>query len=138
MYETILVGTDGSDQASTAIDHGIDLASKYGAVLHVIAVVDTSRYGESALSATELVLDDLEDEAQAQLMEALERGRSRGVVVEGVCSHGTPDLEIVGYADEIDADLVLLGTTGRSRDGHHIGSVANRVTKGTDRAVLLS
>lgn len=138
MYDVILVGTDGSDPAFRAVEQGIDLAEQYDAALHVIAVVDTSRYGEPALSSTELVLEDLEDEAHDLLEDCVERAAAHDVTVVTECRHGTPDQEIVAYADEIDADLTLLGSHGRSQTGHHIGSVANRVARGTDRPILLT
>ncbi|MFL9709025.1 universal stress protein, partial [Aeromonas veronii] len=41
MYETILVPTDGSEVAETAVNHALDLAETYDATVHTIYVVDT-------------------------------------------------------------------------------------------------
>ena len=41
MYERILVPTDGSNVAQAAVDHAIDLATKYDAELHALYVADT-------------------------------------------------------------------------------------------------
>lgn len=137
MYDTILVATDGSEPANRAIEYALDLASRYDADVHVISIVDTGRYGEPALSSTELVIDDLEDYARDLITEVAERGETLGLELVTEVRHGTPHEEIVAYADDIDADLTVLGRHGASRTGHHIGSVADRVVAQSDRPVQL-
>lgn len=137
MYEKILVGTDGSDRANRAVDHAIDIAGHYGADLHAITVVNTRRYGEPGLSSKELVLNELEDRGNEQLNEIEQEAKENGVSVVTVCCHGSPEEEIVRYADETDSDLIVLGYQGRTHPKAHIGSTADRVVRGTDRPVLL-
>jgi nucleotide-binding universal stress UspA family protein len=51
---------------------------------------------------------------------------------------GRPDAEIVAYADKSAADLIVMGTHGRSGIGHAIlGSVAERVVQHAHRPVLI-
>jgi nucleotide-binding universal stress UspA family protein len=138
MYNNILVGTDGSEPADRAIEHALALAERYDATVHVISVIDTGRFTEPALSSTELVVEELEDRAQRMLQSVSEQGERMDVDVRVRCCHGSPDEEIVTYADEIDADLTILGSTGLSREGHHIGSVSDRVARDTDRAIMLT
>ena len=38
MYDDILVPTDGSDVANVAVDHAVDIASKYDATIHALFV----------------------------------------------------------------------------------------------------
>ena len=137
MYDTILVATDGSEPANRAIEHALDLASRYDANVHVISIVDTSRYNEPALSSTELVIDNLEDYARDLISEATERGETLGIELATEVRHGIPHEEIMAYADDIDSDLTLLGRHGASQTGHHIGSVADRVVAISDRPVQL-
>lgn len=138
MYERILVGTDGSASANRAVVHAMDQAELTGATLHVIFVVDTTRYGEPALSSAELVTDDIEDWGQTQLAEVVERAEPLGVETETRCCHGAPHLEIIEYADGIDADLVVLGYQGQSHSGgSQIGSVTDRVVQNLGRPVLV-
>lgn len=137
MYDTILVATDGSDSANRALEQGLNLAGQYDATLHVISVVDTKRYGEPALSSAELVIEDLEDRAHDELADIEDRADNYGIEVMTKSCHGNPHDEIVVYADDIDADAILLGQQGIS-ESHHIGSVANRVVKNTDRTVVLA
>ena len=137
MYETIVVGTDGSESANRAVEKGLYHAEQSGAELHAITVVNTRRYGEPTLSSTELVLNELEARASTQLDEVRERAQNRGVEIVTENFHGDPSDEILRYADAVDADLIVLGYQGRTHTRSRIGSTADRVVRGTDRSVLL-
>lgn len=137
MYHTILVPTDGSDAANRAVEHGLALAERFGGTLHAMYVVDTKRYGEPALSSAEIVLQELEEEGTALISTIAERANNSGVAVEKRICHGVPHREIISYADEIAADIIVLGYQGESHhlEGH-MGSVARRVTQSAGRPVL--
>lgn len=138
MYRKLLVATDGSDRAAEAIDHGLDLAERDDATVHVIHVVDTSREGEPALSSTELVLDDLEDEGWEHVDDIEQRAVDRGLDAVSRLCHGRPHEEILQYADEADVDLLVLGYSGASHTRtDNIGHVSERVVKESNRPVLL-
>jgi nucleotide-binding universal stress UspA family protein len=138
MYDSILVGTDGSGAANRAVVHALDQAELTGATLHAIFVVDTSRYSEPALSSMELVTDSVEDWGHEQLTEVVERAEDLDVDVVTRSCHGKPNQEIISYADEIDADLVVLGYQGQSHtDPEHIGSITNRVIQNIGRPVMI-
>jgi nucleotide-binding universal stress UspA family protein len=138
MYDTILVGTDGSTAANRAVVHALDQAEANGAELHAIFVVDTGRYGEPALSSTELVVDSIEDWGREQLDEVVDRADDRGIDVVVRCCHGDPHAEIIAYADDVDADVMVLGYQGQSHGStDHIGSVTDRVVRNAGRPVLV-
>jgi len=138
MYDRILIPTDGSDSANRAVEHGLSLAREYDSEVHAMYVVDTSRYGEPALSSAEIVLDELEQRGQDLTDDVAERADDDAVeTVTEVC-HGRPDAEIVEYADEIDADVIVIGFQGQSHPRtNRVGSVADRVTRSTDRPVFM-
>ncbi|WP_436925912.1 universal stress protein [Halosimplex amylolyticum] len=122
MTGTILLslgGVDSTEAATTEIDHAIeyalDVAQRRGGAVHALYVVDTGRYGEPALSSTEILIDDAEDAGHDLLVEAEARGRKRGIRVHTRCCHGRPNEELPAYAAEIDADAVVL--TGRRVPG---------------------
>lgn len=135
MYDAILVPTDGSDGANRAIEHALTLANRHDATVHSLFVVDHRQYGEPALSSVELVVEEVEDYGQALLNELAERGDNEGIEVVTRCCHGVPQEEIVAYADEIDADLIIVGYQGQSHR-NRIGSVAERVVRHAGRPVL--
>lgn len=139
MYDTILLPVDGSDPANRAVEHALDLAERYDAAIYGMYVVDTSRYGQPALSSTELVLTDLEERGNALLEDIAERADNKGIVVEPYVCHGTPPDEICAYADDVDADIIVMGFQGHSHEvSEHLGSVADRVVRQSGRPVLLA
>ncbi len=139
MYETILVATDGSANASRAIVHALEHAEKYeDAELHGIFVVDTTRFDDPAIGSTELATNEIEDQGQEYLSDIRKRAEGLDVEFVGRCCHGRPHEEIVRYADSIDADLVVLGYQGKSHtETDTIGSVTDRVVRTAGRPTLI-
>ena len=134
MYDTILVPVDGSEPANRAAEHALDVASKFDADLHALYVVDTRRYGSSAVGDSEAVLEDITGQGR-EILEDLELQADVDVTTE--IRRGRPSAEIDAYADEIDADLVVLGNRGLGgAAGGQIGSVAARVVRYANRPVI--
>ena len=136
--KTILVPTDFSEHSEKAIQYGAELATKFGAALHLLHTVDTTPvlYGEGGAfpfeSAEEIVavavkqLDQIEVESPGE-----------GQVVRRA-SQGTPFVEIVRYAKENNVDLIVLGTHGRGAIAHMLlGSVAEKVVRKAPCPVLV-
>ncbi|MBV0925375.1 universal stress protein [Halomicroarcula limicola] len=135
-YDTILVPTDGSTHAEEAVEVAFRLAETDDADVHTLFVVDTRLYGEPALSSVELFLNDLEEQGHDVLSELVGRGTERGIDVEREIRHGDPEVTIVEYADEIDADLLVMGYQGHSHQKSR-GAVLEGVLDATDRHVLV-
>ncbi len=139
MYDTVLVATDGSGSANRAVTHALEQAEQSGATLHAIYVVDTDHFSEPALSSVELETTEAEEWGNKQLKEVTERGEELDIEVVTNCCHGKPYHEIIGYADEIDADLVVLGYQGHSHtETEQIGSVTDRVVQNVGRPVMVT
>ncbi|TMT87669.1 universal stress protein [Haloterrigena sp. H1] len=137
MYDTILVPTDGSDPANRAVEHALALAERYDSNVDLLYCVETYRYGEPALSSAEIVLNDLEERGQSLLDDLAERADNYGAEVSTCLCHGRPWEEILTRADNVDADLIVIGYQGQSHSrGGKIGSVAERVVRSADRPVL--
>ncbi len=132
MYKRILVATDGSEPADRAVDHALDLGSKFDVEVHAVSVVDTRRYGDSMLTGTEAIVDEVTERA-AEILGDVERRADVDVVTS--VRRGSPATEIGSYADEVDADLLVLGHRGRE-SADEIGSTAERVVRTVDRPVL--
>jgi nucleotide-binding universal stress UspA family protein len=139
MYDTILVATDGSADANRAATHALEQAEQHEAALHGIFVVDTDRFSEPALSSGEIETIEEEDWGQKQLEEIEARAIDLDIDVTLRNCHGKPYKEIIGYADEVDADLVVLGFHGQSHaSGDQIESVTDRVVQNVGRPVLVA
>jgi nucleotide-binding universal stress UspA family protein len=132
---TILLATDGSEDARRAAREAIDLAEERDATLHVICVVDERRFDDPALSSAELATIYAEDHAVLSVDEVIGMAADRPVTVEGDTRHGVPDEIILEYADEVDADTIVIGEHGDHEE--HFSGVGRRVTDGTDRDVMI-
>jgi len=135
MYETILLPIDGSEGSARAEEFALELAERYGAALHTIHVVDTRMRSEPALSSMELVTDEAEAAANELLRAVEEEATDRNVECTCRCCHGVPHEEIVSYADEVGADVIVMGYQGQTHE-QRMGSVVQRVLQDTDRPVL--
>lgn len=134
--DSILVPTDGSECASLAAEHAIDLAEATDAAVHVIHVVDLGMlWGDSATGA---VTEALEEAGQRALDQVIEQAEAADVPTpEGTVLSGTPHEAISTYADENDNDCIVMGTHGRTGvDRMLLGSVTERVVRTTDVPVL--
>ena len=136
MYGTILVPVDGSDPSRTALAHAIRLADEVNATVHVLTVVEPSR------SSLTFGIDEVEDinRAITDLVEAIVDSNSwTDVSIQSDVRRGHPVYEVIlDYANEIDADLIVLSRRGASSLPDVVfGSTADRVTRFTDIPVTL-
>lgn len=146
MYETILVPTDGSEVAETAVNHALDLAETYDATVHTIYVVDTDSMDLSL--GTEQVdriesgqfgdMEELGEKAEAATNRVATQGKEQGISIVEHVGAGKPHSVITNYADEHDIDLIVMGSHGRGGVRRMLlGSVAERVLRTTARPVLV-
>ncbi|MFB6134258.1 MAG: universal stress protein [Halanaeroarchaeum sp.] len=130
-YETILVPVDGSDCSLRAAEEARTIAEAYDAAVELLSVVDVRSYGLSTPEAgmpTAAVEEALVEHAEDALddAEAVLEGRS----VESEVRHGVPVEAVVEYAEEVAADLVVMGTHGHTgMERIALGSVAEGVLR---------
>jgi len=133
----ILVPTDFSDYSKQAITYACELAKRFSAELQLLHVVPPPLVAAPYIGA---VADEVlqPEVASKQALEELDDPEFAQVSnVERVIQTGTPFVEIVRYAKEIDADLIVMGTHGRSGLVHAlIGSVAEKVVRKAPCPVL--
>ena len=136
MVETILVPTDGSEHGQRAAAYAIALAERADAVLHALYVVDTDEFGEPALSTTEIVVAEEEERGREVLSTVAEAAGRRGIPVKTTCCHGVPDETIEAHADEVEADLIVLGERGQTHE-RRAGTVTRELRDEDDRVVTI-
>lgn len=134
MFDTVVVATDGSESVERAVDVAVDLASRFGADVHALSVVDAGEVDASPEQLREELRTALETHADAALATVRERA---GPGIETAVREGRPAPEICNYAREIDADLIATGTRGRHGENRFLlGSVAERVVRTAPVPVL--
>lgn len=135
MFDRIYIPVDGSDCATRAAKHGLELADTYDAAVDVAYVVEPGRL-PSVGSSDESTARREDGEAVLADAEALAADVGRPVTTHLL--EGTPHEEIVSHAAERDADLLAMGRQGRGRLGERLlGSVALRVVRNVDVPVLV-
>lgn len=140
-YRTVVVGTDGSDSSLRAVDRAGAIVAGSGGKL----IVATAYFpaGDDPRAA-----DVLKDEGYkmsgnapiyAILREARERGKAAGAQdIEERSVVGAPVDALVDLAEEVDADLLVVGNVGLSTiAGRLLGSVPANVSRRAKTDVLI-
>jgi nucleotide-binding universal stress UspA family protein len=140
-YRTVVVGTDGSDSSLRAVDRAGSIAAGDGAKL----IIATAYFpaGDDARAQ-----DVLKDEGYkmsgnapiyAILREARERAKAAGAEdIEERPIVGAPVDALVDLADEVKADLLVVGNVGLSTiSGRILGSVPANVSRRSHVDVLI-
>lgn len=138
MYRDVLVGVDERDGATAAVDAALDLAAAHGATLHARYVVDV-RMNPLTEDVPESDVEDVLADARERTVAPVERAaEERGVDCDAAVRRGVPHEELVAAADDVDADVVVVGARGRTGlERRLLGSVAERVLRTADRPVLV-
>lgn len=130
-FDELLVPTDGSETADAALGTALSLASRTGARLHVLSVVNP--YVLSKLTD----LEDRRAEAEETVEAATRRASEADVRVETAVSEGAPHEAIEGYVADHGVDAVVMGTHGRTGVGRVLmGSVTEKTVRTVDVPVL--
>lgn len=129
----VVVATDGSDPAAAAVDAAIGLAAGTGATLHVCTVVNPFPTGQSLVD-----LRKHREEADERVEAVAARAEDAGVDAVTTVREGMPADELLAYVDEVDADMVIVGTHGRGGARRVLlGSVAETVVRTAEVPVLV-
>lgn len=145
----ILVPTDFSKEASIATDLGFDIAKKSGADLVLFHVVEEGSTTSSSFNVEgqvaagagrgidRLFMIKLIEKSKKQLQKAVSDPRYSSVKVEGVMRVGNPYHGMRTVIAEQKADLVIMGTAGRSAlGGMVIGSNTEKIIRTAHCPVL--
>jgi nucleotide-binding universal stress UspA family protein len=140
MYRNFLAPVDGSDCSSRALDGAIRLANDLHARLTMCYVSDDMRAASMMVAASGEIIekwfDLLRAEGQTILRQAL--AQAQGQDADAWLLHGLPPDAIVSFARECGADLIVMGSHGRSGVGRFfMGSVAEGVVRLSPVPVLV-
>lgn len=126
MYDPILIPTDGSTGTTHVAMQAIDLAKQYYGEVYVVSVVETG----GLLPESDETVEDLRRESERAVRQVEAMASTHGVSVETAVLEGDPSDEVLAYAEEVDADIVVVGTHGRTGVQRQlIGSVAERLVR---------
>jgi nucleotide-binding universal stress UspA family protein len=133
--QTVVVGTDGSDTSLRAVERAGELASRLDAKL-IVAAAYVPTHGHSDGENYRMAGDA---PTYAILRAARERAEAAGATaVEERAIVGGPVEALVGLAEEISADLLVVGSVGLNTiAGRVLGSVPAKLTRRTRTDVMI-
>jgi nucleotide-binding universal stress UspA family protein len=131
-FETILVPVDFSAHSKEALDTAIQIAHQFGSTIHLLHCyhIQTAGIAPYGIVMPSGYCADLRDAAEKHLNDWHEIVSNEGIKSESILSADSPSLATNLAAEEIEADLIVMGTRGLSGLKHAVlGSVAERVVR---------
>jgi len=140
MFDRVLIPTDGSDPARSAVEMALGLAETHRATLHILFIVDqptsVSGMGEG-FSGLDGLLNALEERGQETTEAVVERAKDRDIETTTAVRRGNPHDDILAYANDHEIDVIVMGTHGRTGVKRALlGSVTEDVVRHSEIPVL--
>jgi nucleotide-binding universal stress UspA family protein len=126
MYGRIVVGVAKTDSAKRAVDVAVDLAQRYHADLHLVMAFDRSAAARDSAGR---------QQAEAFLT-SLEAAAPVPVQLHAI--PGDPADTVLMVAEEVRADLVVVGNRGMRGARRVLGSVPNTIAHSAPCSVLIA
>jgi nucleotide-binding universal stress UspA family protein len=144
MFASIVVGTDGSDTATTAVRYAIDLANQLGARLQIVSAYEPVSDQRPRSQKIEVPKDlqwmvNPREDVLALLRSAQDEAQGAGVSqVETFARQGDAADAILDVAEEQRSDLIVVGNKGMTGAKRFLlGSVPNKVSHHAPCSVLI-
>lgn len=138
--KTIIFPTDFSQGARAAMDYAVSLAKDYDAKLILLYVIQDISIAEwyipSSISATDFIAD-MQKSASREMEKWGAEVAAKVTNVEKMVVRGIPFVEIIKTARDRSADIIVIGTHGRTGIDHMLfGSTAEKVVRKAHCPVL--
>lgn len=141
MYKKILVPTDGSEFALKAERIALELAKLMGSEIIAVSIIENSFVNGLPLDSEVFELNEiLKEDSQKNIddFEDMDKKEHFDIKITSVIREGSPAKEILKVAEEEDVDLIIIGSSGKSKfDKFLMGSVADKVSKHASCSVMV-
>ena len=132
MYKTIVVAVDGSDDANLAIDAAVQLGATSDAEVHLVHATEQHPLIVGSASAMSVVPEEVLLKNGAEILDAAkkraEAASAQKLQIHNLTGTNTAAQIILECADELGADLVVVGSRGHGRlAGLMMGSVSQKI-----------
>ncbi len=135
-YKNVLLAIDLTDEAQEVAAKAVALSTNNNATLHVIHVIEplSFAYGGDIPMDFSGIQEEIQKQAEVQLSEFSKKNHIAAENYHIVL--GRPETEIHRMAEDINADVIVVGSHGRHGLALLLGSTANGVLHGARCDVL--
>jgi nucleotide-binding universal stress UspA family protein len=130
--KTILVPVDFSSHSEKAVETAVEFAKAFGAEVHLLHAysLPVGVVGPYDYQIPANILTDMRESAKKRVDEEVGKLADSGVPASGVITEGLPTQAILDTAEQLGADLIVMGTRGLTGLKHVVlGSVAERTIR---------
>ncbi len=136
MFHTIVVGSDDSNTARQAVVTAADIARMSGGRLVIVTAFDPRSVRVQDLPP-DLRLSTTVHPADVLLASLAQIGHERGVAVSVEAVTGAPADGVVKVAEQVGADLIVVGNKGMRGTRRVLGSVPNSIAHSAPCSVMI-
>jgi len=134
-FRNIVVGVSNAPTSQAAGRQAFELAELTGATVHVVTAIEASEDEVVEIGSDRFVLSD-RDAAQSSI-EAFVRSLGSSAPSRVVVVDSKPGDALVEVAEQVDADLIVVGNVRMQGFGRLLGSVGNDVSHHAPCSVLI-
>jgi nucleotide-binding universal stress UspA family protein len=139
LFQKIVLATDGSEYSANVVKYAIELAKISEAKIYAIYVVDTGVFTSIPMDvAWTNMYELLKQEGNVATNQVESEAMADNIEVESITVEGHPAEEIIKLAEDKSADIIVMGTLGKSGlDRFLLGSVAEKVSRTSKIPVMI-
>lgn len=141
LYKQIIIAVDRSNEASYAFHTALGIASRnIGATLHIVHVVDSAIFSPLGSGLESTSIEEAQREAQELVDRFARQAEDYGLpyVRTAVEFGSAKNILAKDYANEVEADLIICGATGKSGfQRMFVGSVSEAIVRTATCDVLV-
>ncbi|MBN1168206.1 MAG: universal stress protein [Methanospirillaceae archaeon] len=139
MFKTIILATDGSENAQRAAASAVHLATGLSLVTITLIHVVTHPPDQSRMIQAQFDVHSLlEKDAKCAISKTIELISGAGLSYDLKVAIGDPSIEIVAITKKENADLIILGSRGLGAlKGVLLGSVSQKIIQTASCPVMI-
>lgn len=127
---TILVPTDFSELSNEAVDYAFSIAKRIDAKMVFMHTLEWPDHPDEMTPMADEGYAFMKDRGNAMLHDLVEQAEKEGLEASALLADGVPFVEIIQGARKHNADLIIMGTHGRTGFSHvMMGSQAEKVVR---------
>jgi nucleotide-binding universal stress UspA family protein len=135
MFDVILVGADDSPTARRAVEAACEICAMSKGALHIVTAFDQLSLAGGDTHEFKNVINEEDGRALLQTLSFIAKKHDVEPVLHS--AKGDPADILIAKADEVGADLIVVGNRGMKGVRRVLGSVPNSVAHGANCSVLI-